>query len=132
MQTQSSSRLLFIACGATVTHMITPTQSRMARAALGWSTKRLAQEASVGFATVTRFENGHGTAIAATVKAMQGAFEANGVKFSTDNGVALPNPADNSSCGTLTPCDPEFATTMEEAKIVMREDREALRALANR
>ena len=61
--------------------MMTPIQCRMARAALRWSTKKLAQEASVGFATVTRFEVGGTCTIPATIRAMQRAFENAGIRF---------------------------------------------------
>jgi transcriptional regulator with XRE-family HTH domain len=39
---------------------MTPTQSRMARAALKWSLSDLAEQAGVGRATVARFELGEG------------------------------------------------------------------------
>ncbi len=55
-------------------------QCRMARAALGWSTDRLASEAKVGRATVQRFEQG-GDARNSSLDAMQATLEAAGVEF---------------------------------------------------
>ena len=69
--------------------MITVAQSKMARAGLGWSIKRLAVAASVGMATVARFETSKGETIPATLAAIQRALEAAGVEFLPDNGVRL-------------------------------------------
>ena len=59
----------------------------MARAALGWGVRDLATKANVGTTTVTRFENGQGMPIPATIAAMQRAFEGAGIVFSDDGGV---------------------------------------------
>ncbi|MBB3811452.1 transcriptional regulator with XRE-family HTH domain [Pseudochelatococcus contaminans] len=69
--------------------MITPTQSKMARAALDWSIRDLARQAAVGVSTVTRFENGQGEPIPATVQAIKLALEAEGIRF-TEHGVEMP------------------------------------------
>lgn len=63
-------------------------QCRMARAALGWTVKELADKASVGISTVVRFETGRGTPIVATVAAMQRTLEAAGICF-IDKGVCF-------------------------------------------
>lgn len=69
--------------------MITPTQSRMARAALGWTVRDLAKAAEVAVATVNRFEMGHAVPNRLTAKAIQQTFETAGIRF-TDHGVELP------------------------------------------
>lgn len=61
--------------------MITAIQSKMARTALGWNTAELAKKASVGVATVNRFETGQATTIPATLAAIQRALEDAGVIF---------------------------------------------------
>ena len=61
-------------------HMINPAQCKMARAALGWSTRELAKRARVGSNTVARFENGR-PANVSTVTLIQQAFEAAGIEF---------------------------------------------------
>jgi transcriptional regulator with XRE-family HTH domain len=65
--------------------LMTPEQSRMARAALKWSLTDLAAEAGVGRATAARFELGE-PVTAETVAALRGAFEAKRVRF-IDKGV---------------------------------------------
>jgi len=62
---------------------MTPTQSRMARAALKWTLTDLAQAAGVGRATVARFELGERVGNG-PVEAMQLAMEKGGAKFSRD------------------------------------------------
>jgi transcriptional regulator with XRE-family HTH domain len=65
--------------------MITPSQIRMARAALSWSVRELAKRAGVAANTVSRFENGSG-AMVETLGRMQNALERGGVVFiSADN-----------------------------------------------
>lgn len=59
---------------------MTPTQSRMARAALHWTVSDLADAAGIGRATVARFELGNNVE-AAKVDAMREAFEAKRVHF---------------------------------------------------
>jgi len=58
----------------------------MARAALDWNAQQLADAASVGVATVNRFERGQRATIEATIEAMQRALEAAGVEFIPENG----------------------------------------------
>ena len=60
--------------------MITPSQIRMARAALGWGVRDLARRAGVAANTVSRFENGSG-AMVDTLERMQTALESAGVVF---------------------------------------------------
>jgi ribosome-binding protein aMBF1 (putative translation factor) len=66
--------------------MITPKQCRMARVAVGWTTRQLATEAEVGEATVKRFERGAVSANRSTNAAIRRAFEAAGVEFIPENG----------------------------------------------
>lgn len=61
--------------------MIEPIQSRMARAALGWSAAELASRAGIGAATVNRFEAGQVKPIGVTLGAIQRALEEGGVLF---------------------------------------------------
>jgi transcriptional regulator with XRE-family HTH domain len=60
--------------------MITPSQIRMARAALGWSVHELGKRAGVAGNTVSRFENGSGAMVDTLVR-MQTALENAGVVF---------------------------------------------------
>jgi hypothetical protein len=69
--------------------MITPTQSKMARAALHWGVRELAAKSSVGVSTVTRFENKRASTITSAVAAMQRAFEEAGIIFYDDGAVRL-------------------------------------------
>ena len=62
----------------------------MARAALGWTANDLAGHASIGVATVNRFETGQGRPSAVTIVAMQRALEAGGIQF-VENGAVLTN-----------------------------------------
>ena len=66
--------------------MISPAQSRMARAALTWSLDDLSSAASVGKSTIMRFETGKTQPIPATLAAIQRALEAAGVQFIAENG----------------------------------------------
>ena len=61
-------------------------QCRMARAALEWTVRDLADKASVGISTVVRLEAGRGKPIVATVAAMQRTLEVAGIRF-IDKGV---------------------------------------------
>ena len=66
--------------------MITGTQVRMARAALKWGVRDLADAAEVSPATVTRIEGGH-PANSATLTVIRTALEKAGVQFTpADNG----------------------------------------------
>lgn len=68
--------------------MIVPSQCRMARAALNWTVKDLAERARVGEATIARFERSTVHPIPATLAAVQRALEAAGVEF-IERGVRL-------------------------------------------
>ena len=60
--------------------MITRSQLRMARAALGWSVRELGRRADVAGNTVSRYENGLGTTVA-TLTEIQQVLEGAGVIF---------------------------------------------------
>jgi transcriptional regulator with XRE-family HTH domain len=60
--------------------MITRSQVRMARAALGWSVRDLGRRAGVAANTVSRFENGLGTNLT-TLKQIQITLEEAGIFF---------------------------------------------------
>ena len=66
--------------------MVNGTQCKMARAALGWTTRELAEHAQVGIMTVSRFEAGTGEIYPATRAAIARALEAGGVDFIPENG----------------------------------------------
>jgi transcriptional regulator with XRE-family HTH domain len=57
-----------------------PVQSKMARAALGWSLSELAAHASVGRATVARFELGESVQ-ADTVEKLRSTIERHGISL---------------------------------------------------
>lgn len=57
-----------------------PVQLRMARAAVGWGVRELAEKAGVTANTVTRVENG-ADAKQSTIDALRKALEAAGVEF---------------------------------------------------
>jgi ribosome-binding protein aMBF1 (putative translation factor) len=61
--------------------MLSPEQSRAARAWLGWGQDELARRAKVGLSTVRDFERGAREPIQNNREAMQRAFEAEGVRF---------------------------------------------------
>lgn len=60
-------------------------QMKMARAALGWGVRDLAEKAGVTANTVTRIENG-ADAKQSTIDALRAALEAGGVEFIPENG----------------------------------------------
>jgi DNA-binding XRE family transcriptional regulator len=70
--------------------MLTVTQCKMARAALGWGVRDLALAAGVSANTVVRFENGRVAANQATLTVIRLAFEKAGIRFTADGGVAPP------------------------------------------
>ena len=70
--------------------MLTATQCKMARAALGWGMKELAEASGVSANTIDRFENGRAAPIPANLKALRQAFEAAGVRFTETGGVEPP------------------------------------------
>ena len=57
----------------------------MARAAVGWGVRELAEEAGITANTVTRIENG-ADAMQSTMDKLQRALEAAGVEFIDENG----------------------------------------------
>jgi transcriptional regulator with XRE-family HTH domain len=69
--------------------MITAAQIRMARAALGWGLRDLAEKAGVAANTVSRFENGAG-AMVETLNRLQAALEDAGIIFIEADGSAGP------------------------------------------
>lgn len=71
--------------------MITATQCKMARVALGWGVRDLADKAGISYTTVTRFENEKNKfkPSLATLKLVRQAFESAGVLF-TESGVEPP------------------------------------------
>lgn len=60
--------------------MISGRQVKLARTALGWSVRELAERAEVNFNTVSRFENGAGVH-ARTVEALERALTSAGIEF---------------------------------------------------
>lgn len=60
-------------------------QCKMARVALGWGVRELAQIAKVSTQTVTRFERGEQLKDR-TVQSLQSAFEDAGIEFIPENG----------------------------------------------
>lgn len=64
--------------------ILTPAQSRMARAGLEWSSARLAAEAGIGLNTVNRFEGGH-DGRASSAEKIARTLEAAGVRFLADD-----------------------------------------------
>ena len=69
--------------------MITPIQVRMARAALGWGVRELAQKADLAPNTVSRFENGAGARVD-TLTQIQEALEKAGAIFLPADSTAGP------------------------------------------
>lgn len=62
-------------------HMaITASQSRMARAALGWSMRETATAAGIGINTLSRFEGGGGVFLS-TADSLRAAYQAAGMSF---------------------------------------------------
>jgi transcriptional regulator with XRE-family HTH domain len=68
---------------------ITNRQCRMARAALGWSTRELAKHSHVGATTISQFESGK-PANPSTLTLLRQAFEKAGVVFTDDGGIVPP------------------------------------------
>ena len=70
--------------------MLTAMQCKMARSALSWNMKKLAEASGVSANTIDRFENGRAAPIPANLKLLRQAFEAAGVRFTEDGGVFPP------------------------------------------
>jgi len=71
---------------------MTPTQLKMARTGLRWTTDDLARQAHVGRMTVARFERGD-TVVDSSIEKMKAALEAAGADFTRKAGkvgVAVP------------------------------------------
>ena len=64
--------------------MLTPSQSRAARAWLEWSQENLSKRASVSLSTIRDFEKGKRTPIKNNLEAIYRAFEGEGVTFVND------------------------------------------------
>lgn len=64
---------------------MTPIQSKMARVALGWGTRDLAEKANVSPDTIARLERGERLR-SGTVEAIRTTFEAAGIEFIPENG----------------------------------------------
>ncbi len=71
-------------------HMLTATQCKMARAALGWNMKKLAEMSGVSAGTIDRFENERAAPIPANARSLRQAFEAAGIRFTEGGGVEPP------------------------------------------
>ena len=69
----------------------------MARAALNWGVRELAQASGVGVNTVVRFENEKVEPNRSTLAAMQRALEAAGIEFLAGGGVRMREPAEAES-----------------------------------
>lgn len=70
---------------------MTPTQCKMARAALGWSVQKLGEKAGTTPNTVSRFENGKDS-YTSTANKLREALEGSGkVRFDGDSCVCLVN-----------------------------------------
>ncbi|EME67473.1 transcriptional regulator, partial [Paramagnetospirillum caucaseum] len=66
--------------------MITPAQSRAARAIIDWSQGQLASAASCSLSTVRDFETGRRTPVTNNLAAIRRALEEAGVIFIAENG----------------------------------------------
>jgi transcriptional regulator with XRE-family HTH domain len=64
---------------------LTPIQCKMARAAVGWGVRELAEAAKVSIDTISRFERGDALR-ERTIDDIQRALEAAGVEFIPENG----------------------------------------------
>jgi transcriptional regulator with XRE-family HTH domain len=69
-----------------ISAMITAAQCRMARAAMQWSLKDLAEKSRVNHVTINRFEMGQASSNPSTLTAIRTALEAAGVEFIPENG----------------------------------------------
>lgn len=61
--------------------ILSPAQSRAARAWFDWSLRDLAERSDTSVSTVGDFERGHRVPTVRTVRAIRGAFEAAGIAF---------------------------------------------------
>ncbi len=65
---------------------ITPAQCRAARGLLAWTQDDLAKAAKVGLNTLRNFEAGKSVPMTNNLGAIQGALEAAGIQFISENG----------------------------------------------
>jgi transcriptional regulator with XRE-family HTH domain len=70
--------------------IITPAQSRAARALLGWSQQDLARKASVATSTVADFERGQRSPVPNNLEALKSALEKHGITFPPGGAVLGP------------------------------------------
>ena len=69
--------------------LLTPMQIKLARTALGWGRKELAEASGVSRATIKRIEDGN-RAFADTVDALERTLRRHGCDFADDNWVKAP------------------------------------------
>lgn len=69
-----------------VARMISPAQTRAARALISWSQPQLAEASGTSVSTIRDFETGKRSPIANNIAAIKSALEAAGVIFVPDNG----------------------------------------------
>ena len=93
------------------------TQLRMARAAIGWGVRELAEKAGVTANTVTRIENG-ADAKQSTIDALQRALEAAGIEFTNGDqpGVRLTKAAAARSAKPASASKPTVAAKVVRGK----------------
>lgn len=72
--------------------MITPAQSRAARALINWSQPQLAEASGTGVSTIRDFETGKRTPIANNLAAIRAALESAGIVFEGDGELVLGGP----------------------------------------
>jgi len=65
---------------------LSPSQCRMARAALDWTAAKLSEQSRVGVTTISRYESGLTTPNRSTLDAIRRTLEAAGVEFIPENG----------------------------------------------
>ena len=96
-------------------------QLRMARAALGWGVRRLAEMAGVNANTVTRIENG-ADAKQSTMEALQQALEAAGIEFTNGErlGVRVAKDFEANVPQTITPIKPKVTERARNRKTAKR------------
>jgi transcriptional regulator with XRE-family HTH domain len=92
-------------------------QLRMARAAIGWGVRELAEKAGVTANTVTRIENG-ADAKQSTINALQRALEAAGIEFTNGDqpGVRLTKAAAARSAERASASKPTVAAKVVRGK----------------
>jgi transcriptional regulator with XRE-family HTH domain len=92
-------------------------QLRMARAAIGWGVRELAEKAGVTANTVTRIENG-ADAKQSTINALQRALEAAGIEFTNGDqpGVRLTKAAATRSAEPASASKPTAAAKVVRGK----------------